>query len=94
MKMRRKPPYVCVCGESFTNMEDLTHHKEWACDRILKQRKKIDQNLINPSRVQKWKKGISQQNLKENYPIQQIGIVRNVDIEILVNTMQSFKNYE
>ena len=42
MKMRRKPPYVCVCGESFTNMEDLTGHKEWACDRVLKQRKKID----------------------------------------------------
>lgn len=42
INMRRKPPYTCVCGESFTNMEDLTHHKEWACDRILKQRKKID----------------------------------------------------
>lgn len=39
--MRRKPPYVCVCGESFTKIEDLTHHKEWACDRVLKQRKKI-----------------------------------------------------
>ena len=42
MKMRRKPPYVCVCGEAFSNMEDLTGHKEWACDRVLKQRKKID----------------------------------------------------
>ena len=42
MKMRRKPPYVCVCGESFTNMEDLTGHKEWACDRVVNQRKKID----------------------------------------------------
>ena len=94
MKMRRKPPYVCVCGESFTNMEDLTGHKEWACDRVLKQRKKIDQFWIVLSVKSKWKKGISQQNLKENYPIQQIGIVRNVDIEILVNTMQSFKNYE
>ena len=40
--MRRKPPYVCVCGESFTKIEDLTHHKEWACDRVLKQRKKYD----------------------------------------------------